>query len=104
MSMGTRADSTVVMLPSVLLAHDDSVLYFPPEAFGPFRVLHQIGAGTLGPVFRAHEPAGDRLVAVKVFRLDITPEQSAALVGQFEQLIARDIRRSAGRLDPRLPD
>ena len=35
------------------LNREDSVLYFPPEAFGPFRVLHQIGAGTLGPVFRA---------------------------------------------------
>src|SRR4029079_11991177 len=32
-----------------LLTREDSVLYFPPEAFGPFRVLHQIGAGTPGP-------------------------------------------------------
>jgi len=39
-------------------------------------------------VFRAHEPGRDRLVAVKVFRLDITPEQAAALVSQLEALIA----------------
>src|SRR5437868_14323612 len=63
-----------------LLTREDSVLYFPPEAFGPFRVLHQIGAGTLGPVFRAVDRGGERLVAVKVFRLDISPEQSAAFV------------------------
>ena len=75
------------------LNREDSVLYFPPEAFGPFRVLHQIGAGTLGPVFRAYEPADaaderrDRLVAIKVFRLDLTPEQSAALVTALEALI-----------------
>ena len=50
------------------LNREDSVLYFPPEAFGPFRVLHQIGAGTLGPVFRAYETDRDRLVAIKVFR------------------------------------
>ena len=75
-----------------LLTREDLVLYFPPEAFGPFRVLHQIGAGTLGPVFRAHDPSGDRLVAIKVFRLDISPEQSAALLRELEQLIARDIR------------
>jgi serine/threonine-protein kinase len=42
-------------------------------------VLHQIGIGTLGPVFRTYEPANDRLVAVKVFRLDIVPEQAQAL-------------------------
>ena len=79
------------------LNREDSVLYFPPEAFGPFRVLHQIGAGTLGPVFRAYEPADaaderrDRLVAVKVFRLDLTPEQSAALVTELEALVAAHI-------------
>jgi protein kinase-like protein/PEGA domain-containing protein len=42
-------------------------------------VLHQIGIGTLGPVFRTYEPTRDRLVAVKVFRLDIVPEQAQAL-------------------------
>ncbi|HUP95086.1 MAG TPA: protein kinase, partial [Burkholderiales bacterium] len=76
------------------LNREDSVLYFPPEAFGPFRVLHQIGAGTLGPVFRAYEPAGqrrDRLVAVKVFRLDLTPEQSAALLEELDALVSANI-------------
>ena len=76
------------------LNREDSVLYFPPESFGPFRVLHQIGAGTLGPVFRAHEPAGktrDRLVAIKVFRLDLTPEQATALVDELNALVAADI-------------
>jgi eukaryotic-like serine/threonine-protein kinase len=42
-------------------------------------VLHQIGIGTLGPVFRTYEPTRDRLVAVKVFRLDIVPEQAQVL-------------------------
>ena len=42
-------------------------------------MLHQIGIGTLGPVFRTYEPSRDRLVAVKVFRLDIVPEQSQSL-------------------------
>jgi len=73
------------------LTREDSVLYFPPEAFGPFRVLHQIGSGALGPVFRAHEPDAGRLVAVKVFRLDLTPEKSEALVAQLNRLIALGI-------------
>ena len=42
-------------------------------------MLHQIGIGTLGPVFRTYEPTRDRLVAVKAFRLDIVPEQAHAL-------------------------
>jgi hypothetical protein len=42
-------------------------------------VLHQIGIGTLGPVFRTYEPTRDRLVSVKAFRLDIVPEQAQAL-------------------------
>ena len=61
------------------LTRDDPTAFAPPPAFGPFRVLHQIGVGALGPVFRTYEPTRDRLVAVKVFRLDITPEQSASL-------------------------
>ncbi|HXW06776.1 MAG TPA: PEGA domain-containing protein [Vicinamibacterales bacterium] len=46
-------------------------------------MLHQIGVGVLGPVFRTYEPTRDRLVAVKVFRLDITPEQARALADEL---------------------
>src|SRR5258708_10609088 len=61
------------------LTREDPSAFSPPPAFGPFRVLHQTGIGTLGPVFRTYEPTRDRLVAVKVFRLDIVPEQAQAL-------------------------
>jgi serine/threonine-protein kinase len=54
-------------------------------------VLHQIGVGALGPVFRTYEPIRDRLVAVKVFRLDVTPEQAQALADELG-------RTSEGRL------
>ena len=63
----------------------------PPDAFGPFRVLHQIGAGALGPVFRAYQPEQDRLVAVKLFRLGLSPERSHQLVAELERLIAADL-------------
>ncbi len=46
-------------------------------------MLHQVGVGALGPVFRTYEPTRDRLVAVKVFRLDITPEQARALADEL---------------------
>jgi hypothetical protein len=66
-----------------------------PDAFGPFRVLHQIGAGTLGPVFRAYDAERERLVAVKLFRLDLPPEKVHQLVTAFEQLIATELTHPA---------
>ena len=46
-------------------------------------------------MFRAYEPDHDRLVAVKVFRLDLPPERVHQLVGEFEQLIEAGIRHPA---------
>jgi serine/threonine protein kinase len=63
----------------------------PPDAFGPFRVLHQIGAGTLGPVFRAYDPEREHLVAIKLFKLDLPPERVHQLVAAFERLIAAEL-------------
>src|SRR5262249_45385494 len=67
----------------------------PPEAFGPFRVLHQIGAGTLGPVFRAYDAERERLVAVKLFTLDLPPERVHLLVAALERLIAAELTHPA---------
>ncbi len=50
--------------------------------------MHQIGVGVLGPVFRTYEPDGDRLVALKAFHLDLTPERSRTLAEAL-QAIAR---------------
>jgi serine/threonine-protein kinase len=66
-----------------------------PAGFGPFRVLHQIGAGTLGPVFLAHDPARDRPVAVKLFALDLPSERIQQLIVEFERLIAAELYHPA---------
>ncbi len=42
--------------------------------------------GVLGPVFRTYDPERDRLVAVKVFRLDITPEQARTLAESLNRM------------------
>jgi serine/threonine-protein kinase len=75
----------------VLSLHTEASGTAPPDAFGPFRVLHQIGAGTLGPVFRAYDSTRERLVAVKLFKLDLPPERGHQLVAEFERLIAAEL-------------
>jgi len=67
------------------MTRDDPAAFAPPPSFGPFRVLHQIGIGALGPVFRTYEPTRDRLIAVKVFRLDVTPEQAQTLADELSR-------------------
>jgi serine/threonine-protein kinase len=69
------------------LPFDESAGNTAPPAFGPYRVLHQIGSGVLGPVFRTYEPQHDRLVAIKAFRLDIVPEQVARLADGLRRLV-----------------
>ena len=49
--------------------------------------MHQIGTGVLGPVFKTYEPSQDRLVAVKAFHLDITPEQVRVLIESLERFV-----------------
>ena len=49
--------------------------------------MHQIGAGVLGPVFRAYNPPHDRPFAVKAFHIDITPEQAETLTERFGELV-----------------
>ncbi|MQA30671.1 MAG: PEGA domain-containing protein [Luteitalea sp.] len=73
----------------------DAVDTAPPDAFGPFRVLHQIGAGALGPVYRAYQPELDRLVAVKVFCLDVPGERLFRFLAELEKLIAADLTHPA---------
>jgi hypothetical protein len=58
-------------------------------------VLHQVGAGALGPVFRAFDPERDRLVAVKRFQLDVTPERAHELVALFERLVSANLSHPA---------
>ncbi len=68
------------------LPRDRSVTSSPPSAFGQYRVVHQVGAGVLGPVFRAYDPEHDRAVAIKAFSLDLTPEQARDLAADLARL------------------
>jgi hypothetical protein len=68
----------------------------PPDHIGRYRLLGRLGAGGMGTVYRAHDPHLDRIVAVKVPRLDGPPEQRAARVQRFQ----REARAAARILHP----
>ena len=57
--------------------------------------MHQIGVGVLGPVYRTHDPDADRLVALKAFQLDLTPEQSSALVTALTGIVGAGLSHPA---------
>ncbi|OFW28549.1 MAG: hypothetical protein A3H97_05375 [Acidobacteria bacterium RIFCSPLOWO2_02_FULL_65_29] len=78
-----------------LSLHPDAAGAPHPEAFGSFRVLHQIGAGALGPVFRVYDPEQDKLAAVKLFTLDLAPDRVHRLIAQLQALIDTDLTHPA---------
>ena len=92
----TNARATIAS-PStgVVPLHTEASGTAPPDAFGPFRVLDQVGAGALGPVFRASDSDRGRLVAVKVFQLDLAPERMHRLDTELEALVAAGLAHPA---------
>jgi serine/threonine-protein kinase len=77
------------------LPFDDATGASPPASFGTYRVLHQIGSGVLGPVFRAYDSQQDRLVAIKTFRLDLVPEDAARLAERLRALTQTTVAHPA---------
>src|SRR3712207_3343396 len=60
---------------------------------GRFRILHELGRGTVGSVYLGHDPVIDRSVAIKTFN----PRLTAAEKKQYEQQFINEAR-AAGRL------
>jgi hypothetical protein len=65
---------------------DETASFSESPSFGPYRVLHQAGSGVLGPVFRAHDPRDERIVAIKALTFEISPGQLDALADALRTL------------------
>ena len=64
-----------------------------PPRIGRYVVDTVLGRGAMGVVYRAHDPAIDRIVAVKLIRADLLEgEEQADFIGRFQQEA-----RAAGR-------
>ena len=62
-------------------------------------MLHQIGSGVLGPVYRARRTDRDlpeeRLFAVKAFQVDLTPEQTIVFGDALQEMVDLDLAHAA---------
>jgi WD40 repeat protein len=63
---------------------------------GRFEILHAVGAGSFGTVYKARDPKLDRLVAIKVPRVGILPD------GQDVDRFLREARSAAQLRHPRI--
>ena len=69
---------------------EGSLFDVPPAAFGRYHVLHQIGAGTTGPVFRGEDSDTHAPVVIKVLRMNL-PSSRAAEVSEGLSTLVRDM-------------
>ncbi len=57
----------------------------PGGRLGRYELLEELGRGGMGLVFKARDPAIERLVAVKTLRLDVVGEDMAEAVTRFQR-------------------
>ena len=62
-------------------------------------MLHQIGSGVLGPVYRARRSdrgsPGERLFALKAFQVDLTPEQTIVFGDALQAMVDLELAHAA---------
>lgn len=61
----------------------------PRATYGRFRILHQIGAGSVGPVFRGEDGETREPVVIKVIRVGLPPERVAVVATALATLRER---------------
>jgi PEGA domain/Protein kinase domain len=68
---------------------EDSLFDVPPAAFGRYKVLQQLGAGTTGLIFRGQDPQTHASVVIKVLRTNLPPKRAEEVAEGLAQLVDR---------------
>ena len=68
---------------------EGSLFDVPPAAFGRYRVLKQLGAGTTGPVFLGEDSETHAQWAIKVFTIGVPPDRATAVAEALDALTDR---------------
>lgn len=63
-------------------------------SFGKYQLLHKVGHGGMGQVYRAYDTSTDRVVALKVLPTYLAEDD------QFQQRFRREARIAASLNDP----
>ncbi len=66
----------------------------------PYRIEEKVGAGGMGVVYRALEPALNRLVAIKVLRTQIFDEEPPAVAEEYRKRFVQEARAAAALSHP----
>jgi len=68
---------------------EDSLFDVPPAAFGRYKVLQQLGAGTTGLIFRGEDTQTHAPVVIKVLRMNLPPKRAEEVAQGLTQLVDR---------------
>src|SRR3970282_2480469 len=69
----------------------------PQETIGRYEILEELGHGAMGTVYRAKDPAMDRIVALKTIRSEVLAGQQG---GEFRERFYREARAAGALAHP----
>lgn len=74
---------------------EGSLFDVPPAAIGRYLVRQPLGTGTTGPVFQAQDPASRALVAIKLLKVDLSPDEAQGVTQALAGLVFGTPRHDA---------
>ncbi len=74
---------------------EGSLFDVPPAAIGRYLVRQPLGTGTTGPVFQAQDPASPAPVTIKLFKVDLSPDDANGVARALARLVNETPRHGA---------
>ncbi len=74
---------------------EGSLFDVPPAAIGRYLVRQPLGTGTTGPVFHGQDPETHAAVAIKLFKVDLSPDEAHGVARALARLVDQTPRHVA---------